>query len=194
MLTLLVGPTCVGKTTIWQAILDADPKIKPFKTCTDRPMREWEKDSKISQYHFLTPEEFTIERFEGHFFEVEKFAKNMYGTRKKDLKRAIRAPEWYLGVMDINGALAVKEKYHHEALTFFLLPPSIEVLKERLLARGSETEEQIALRLERAVSSEIPRATLMDCQVVNENIDETVKFLLMFMNNHKESMDFLRGR
>lgn len=182
-LTLLVGPSGVGKTSIWTHLLEKE-NVKPFMTHTSREMRESEKqlDSKI-QYHFHSKEEFKEMIEKGKFFEWVNFNGNYYGTVKEDIENAINDENThYVAVVDIRGALDIKAKYP-KALSVFFLMSNMEELRDRLKERKSR-EEDIEDRLNIAETFEIPNAHKLDHIVMNDVLEETVEKVYELINKN----------
>lgn len=171
-LTLLVGPTGVGKTTIWE-YLAREHKLIPFKTCTTRNIREKEQaEGHIPQYRFLTEHEFVHMIEQDYFFEHIEHIGKRYGTSKLDIEAAIADSNDWVGVVDIRGAISIKKAYP-EVLTIFIHAPSSAELAKRILERGSETTEEMAERIAVAYEREIPNAGQLDAGIVNSTIEQS---------------------
>lgn len=183
-LTLLVGPTGVGKTTIWEH-LAKEHKLVPFKTCTTRKKRERELvEDHIPQYQFLTKEVFDEMIEKDYFFEYVEHVGNYYGTSKIDIEAAIQDEKNWIGVVDIRGAIDIKKSYP-EVLTIFIHAPSSEELAKRILERGSETTKEMAERISVAYEREIPNASKLDFNVVNHTIEQSAfEVLNLIEKNH----------
>lgn len=184
-LTFLVGPAGVGKTTIWE-YLARNHELIPFKTCTTRNPRakELTKDH-IPQYHFFTTEEFTKKIEEDYFFEYVEHVGNFYGTSKLDIQSAIEDERDWIAVVEIRGAIAIKEKFP-QVLTVFIHAPSSEELAKRILERGSETTQQMAERISIAYNREIPNASRLDENITNHTIEQSsLDILKLIEKNHK---------
>lgn len=176
-LTLFVGPVAVGKSTVWKEILERSNEFIAFKTHTSRRMREEEMlPNALVNYYFQTKEKF-LELIEQDFFfeyvdfEYKNIGKVYYGTGKSDIEGAIKSDKHYLAVVDIRGALDIKEKYP-EALAIFIAPPSIEEMERRVYSRGSQVTEEVLERLRIAIEEEIPKAHELDLIVVNHSIEQ----------------------
>lgn len=186
-LTIIVGPSCgVGKTAICRAMVDTKHDVAILRTNTSRKKRKEEKGlSKAKRnYHFWSKRKFEKMIRKNEFFEHVQIGNNYYGTRKKDIENAIknRKKHW-ITVLDIRGALFVKENYP-DVLTVFILPPSMEVLKERLIKRGSETAEEIEERLNWAIQNELPKQDLLDAKIVNDELAKAVDEIYQLIINH----------
>lgn len=171
---LISGPSGVGKRTILESILDDQTlNIKYSISATTRPKRENEVHGK--DYFFMTIPEFETGIKNGDFIEYATFCQNYYGTPKTYLNREIEAGNNILLEIEVQGVKNIIKMYKPEELvTIFVLPPSLEVLKERLDKRGTESPEIIAKRIETAVE-EISNKDLYQYNVVNNELDVVVK-------------------
>ena len=137
-------------------------------SATSRPPRGEEKDG--VEYFFKSEEEFRRLIEEDAFIEYEEvFAGQLYGTLKSEVEKSLAAGTNLVFDVDIHGGLRIKEYFGERALSLFILPPSIEALRERLEKRGTETPEKIEKRLARA-EYEISRAGEFDRQLVNDDL------------------------
>lgn len=179
---VLTAPSGAGKTTIAHRLMAAEPSLQFSVSATTRGRREGETDGK--DYFFLSIDEFHELIAEDAFVEWEEvYSGIFYGTLHREIERIAREGVALLDI-DVKGALNVKKHYGDKALTFFIHPPSFETLGERLRARGTETEDQIALRLER-VRLELGHADYFDHVIVNDDletaVDETVSTVRRFL-------------
>ncbi len=175
--TLIVfsGPSGSGKGTILSNFYSnfADDKIKYSVSATTRNPREGEKDG--VNYFFKTKEEFEKMIDEGEFLEWAKFCDNYYGTPKKAVTDLIESGFDVILEIETVGAMNVKKNFP-EAVMVFVLPPSVEELKNRLLGRGTETEDVIEKRIKTALG-ELPLAEKYDYVIVNDQVETaTEKF------------------
>jgi guanylate kinase len=167
-LVVVSGPSGVGKTTVMRHVFeDCRLPLVRSVSATTRPPREGEEDGR--DYHFLSQEEFDRLRRQGALLECfEVFGHDhWYGTLRSEVAAGLEAGRWVVLVIDVRGAMAVMEQYPR-ALSIFILPPSMEELKRRLLERGTEDEEALEPRLERA-RHEIARADRYRHRVVNDD-------------------------
>jgi len=172
-LVVVSGPSGAGKTTVLKRLFQsARGPLVSSVSATTRPPRPSEVDG--VDYHFLTDEEFHHRRRRGDFLEcVEVFGRgHWYGTLESEVASSLEAGKWVILEIDVQGALAVMERYP-EAITIFLRPPSLEVLEERLRCRHTETEEAIQKRLAEA-RRELALADKYRHQVINEEVDRAV--------------------
>jgi guanylate kinase len=170
-LIVVSAPSGSGKTTIVKAVLAAHPRMLFSVSATTRPIRNGEVDG--MDYFFLTREEFEHRIKAGQLVEWEEIYGDLYGTLKSEVERALSTHKAMLFDIDVKGALSIKRHYPHDAILIFIRPPSVEVLKSRLLNRRTEDEETLKRRLDRA-SMELHTASEFDYQVVNDNLQTAV--------------------
>ncbi len=148
LLIILSGPSGVGKGTVRRYIMaHSDLDIKYSISMTTRKPREKEVDG--VDYYFVTPEVFQENIDKGNFLEWAEFVGNRYGTPKDKVEQLLNEGHIVLLEIEINGANQVFEKVkgRDDVISFFLNPPSIAALEERIRRRQSETEEVIKERL-----------------------------------------------
>jgi guanylate kinase len=166
---ILAAPSGGGKSTMSNRLLNDFEQIRFSVSATTRAPRKGEIDGK--HYHFLSKDEFKKRVREGEFLEHEEFYNGtMYGTLRSAVENELDKGYFILLDIDVLGARNVKQMYGDEALTIFIKPPSIDTLKERLLARGTETEASLQTRLERA-EEEMAYADTFDFVVINDNLE-----------------------
>ncbi|MBI3838354.1 MAG: guanylate kinase [Planctomycetia bacterium] len=170
---VISGPSGAGKTTLLKKLFDRRPDLLASVSATTRPPRRGEQDG--VDYHFLTPEEFQRRRSVGDFLECyEVFGRGYwYGTLWSEVSPSLEAGKSIVLEIDVQGAMAVLEKYP-AAITIFVRPSSEEELERRLRGRGSETEEAIERRLEVA-RRELACAHRYQHQVLNDDVDRAVQ-------------------
>jgi guanylate kinase len=165
------APSGSGKTTIINNLLEMFPKLEFSISATDRDPRENESDG--INYYFLSQNEFKNKVINGEFLEWEEvYGGTMYGTLLSEIDRICKAGKVALFDLDVNGALKIKKRFKN-ALLIFILPPSLEALKERLEKRSSEAPEFLEKRLNRA-KEEIMHATKFDYILLNDDFDEAL--------------------
>ena len=178
---ILSGPSGSGKDTILKEILERRPDLFFSISSITREKRKGETDGE--KYHFISREEFE-EGLENHaFLEYNKYLDNYYGTPKAPVETHIAAGTDVLIEVDVNGARSIREKIP-DAVSIFIMPPSLEVLKKRLSGRGTETETQIEKRLNAALE-EIRRAEEYDYIVVNDALSAAVSDTLSVLSAAK---------
>jgi guanylate kinase len=182
---IISAPSGAGKTTIVKHLI-GQPKLNlafSVSACT-RPKRDGEVEGK--DYYFIPVHKFKAMIDDEAFVEWEEVYKNSYyGTLKTEVSRVWNENRHVLFDVDVMGGVNLKEKYGDNALAVFVMPPSIEVLKERLQNRGTETEEKIQARINKA-SLELKFARKFDIIVINDELSktlaETEKLVSDFLN------------
>ncbi|MGE4286648.1 MAG: guanylate kinase [Phycisphaerae bacterium] len=169
-LFVISGPSGVGKGTIVKALCPQYAQVSV--SATTRPQGKGEVDG--TNYYFLTRQEFERRISEGLFLEHAEVFGNLYGTPAKEIKRELEAGRNIILEIDVQGALQVKSKMP-EAVMIFILPPSMEELERRIRARGRDTEEVIAERLEKAALEMKIGKEHYDYFVVNDILENAVR-------------------
>lgn len=171
-LVVFSAPSGTGKSTIARLVLDRIENLRFSVSATTRQKRPGEEEG--VNYYFLGKEEFEQKIQNGGFIEHEFFFDNHYGTLLDKTQEVLDAGTHILLDLDVKGALNLKRLFPENSLLFFFKPPSMEILQQRLQGRGSEDEESLKLRLERA-RLEMEYADKFDEVVVNDNLDRTVE-------------------
>lgn len=185
LLMVLSGPSGSGKNTVCDIAKKAMPNIWESISMTSRKPRRGEEDGK--DYYFVSEEEFEENIKEGKMLEYAKFAGNYYGTPRDSVKKMLDSGKDVLLVIEIQGALQIKEKVP-QALFIFLLPPSMKELKRRLRLRKTETEEKLMERFETAYKeiNELPKYNYV---IVNDKAEEAALKLEAIVNVEKCRVD-----
>ncbi len=173
-LFIFSGPSGSGKDTILQGALKKHPEIKLSISSITRAMREGEVEGE--KYHFISREEFEDLLAHDMLLEHNVFVGNYYGTPKGPVEDCLENGDDMILEIDVNGAKQVKKKMP-EAISIFVMPPSLEVLKKRLSGRGTESKEVIEERLGEALR-EIECANNYDYIIINDKIEEAIDDLL----------------
>jgi len=169
---VFAAPSGTGKSTIISWLMAEHPELNlAFSiSCTSRAPRGNEKNG--VEYFFLSPEEFRQRIANDEFLEYEEvYADRFYGTLKSQVRKQMDAGQNVISDLDVNGACNIKEYYGDDALSVFIQPPSIEELRNRLVARNTDTAEAIEKRLERA-AYELSQAPKFDKIVVNDDLEK----------------------
>ena len=171
LLIVVSGASGTGKGTVCKKILADLPEVAYSISATTRKPRPGEVDGK--EYYFLSVDEFKAWIAEEKFLEYAEVYGNFYGTPLNKIEERLNRGEDILLEIDVQGALEVKRKCP-DGVYIFLLPPSLEELKNRVEGRGTETPENLARRLKNAVA-EIKIGLEYDYAVVNDTIDNAVE-------------------
>jgi guanylate kinase len=169
LLIVLSSPSGAGKSTISRLLLDSDPEITMSVSATTRPMRPGERDD--VDYHFVNDPEFDAMIAAGDFVEWAPVFGFRYGTPKVPVKAALRDGRDILFDIDWQGTQQLHSAMGEDLVRIFLLPPSMDELERRLHARGTDTDDVIAERMERA-ASEISHWAEYDYVLINMDTQE----------------------
>ncbi|MDA1021367.1 MAG: guanylate kinase [Cyanobacteria bacterium] len=172
-LIIFTGPSGVGKGTIVKQLFSEIKNIKFSISCTTREMRPGEKDG--VNYFFKSRDEFEAMIAAGDFLEYAEFVGNLYGTPRSFVVDTLDSGNDVFLEIEVQGAIQVMKKCP-EALTIFLIPPSLEELERRLRKRGTEPEEVLQKRLEKA-KEEMKFTGQFKFTVVNDDVDIAVRKL-----------------
>ena len=164
---VVTGPSGVGKGTLIKRLLERVPDLTLSVSATTREPRPGEVDG--VDYHYLSEEEFEKRLVAGEFLEHAMYAGNHSGTPRSEIERA---PDGLVLEIEVEGARQVRERLA-EALQVFIAPPSPEALRERLLKRGTDSEEQMRRRLARA-EEELAARTEFKHVIVNDDLERAV--------------------
>lgn len=167
---VISGPSGVGKGTICNKLFKEINAWYSVSTTTRSP-REGEVDG--INYYFISKEEFEEKIKNNEFLEYNIYNNNYYGTSKKVVLEKMEEGINVFSEIDVNGAHNIK-KIFPDALLIYIAPPSIDVLRERLIARGTEDMEKINQRLEIA-KKELEEISFYDYVVVNDDLEKATK-------------------
>lgn len=177
-LTVIAGPTAVGKGTVIKYILQHYPQVKLSVSATTRAPRPGEVDG--VSYHFLTMEQFDKNITEGKMLEYAVVhGTNKYGTLRQPVEDALAAGDQIILEIDLQGARQVKQAMP-EANLVFIAPPSWDELVHRLTGRGTESAEEQARRLETA-REELAAQSEFDHVVINDEVAECARRIVELM-------------
>jgi len=182
---ILTAPSGAGKTTIKTKLLAEIPELMSFSvSATTRKIRAGEKDG--VDYVFLNEDEFKQKIEHQEFIEWEMVYPGLYyGTTLDEMKRIWRNGKTPLLDIDVKGALNVKKQFGENVLTIFIDPPSIEILRERLTNRGTDSNEHIQTRINKA-TEEIGYKKNFDTIILNDDLkkatEDTLSAVLNFIS------------
>lgn len=170
---ILSAPSGAGKTTLYNSLKKLYPEIELSVSCTTRSRRPGEVNGR--DYRFLSNAQFARLQQRGAFAESAKVHDHFYGTPKQPLERCVRAGRDILLDIDVQGARQIKRSFP-EAVSIFVLPPSLHELERRLAARGTDGPEIIRRRLANA-KGEIGEIIHYDYYIVNRDLRAAVRVL-----------------
>ena len=173
------APSGSGKTTLCKALRKVKSDIEWSVSYTTRKKRNSEKNG--IDYHFITINKFEDFILNEKFVEWENVHGNYYGSAKDTLKSAIVSEKKLLLEMDVKGSMSIKKLYPDNTFSIFILPPSLEDLRDRLKKRGTDSDERIEIRLKR-YQQEIEFQDRFDAVMINEDL-ESAKFELINIVN-----------
>ena len=181
---LFSAPSGCGKTTIIKELMQYFDCFDFSISATSRSPRGSEQNG--VDYYFLSHEEFRRRVDAGDFLEWEEvYAGTCYGTLKSEIDRIWDNGKVIVFDVDVNGGRNIKGYFGDNALSIFVMPPSLEVLEQRLRSRGTDSEEAIVKRLGRS-AEELKQAPQFDVTIVNDDlqraVDETRKVIERFLN------------
>ena len=169
---LFSAPSGCGKTTIIGELMQYFDCFDFSISATSRKPRGEERDG--VDYHFLSHDEFMRRVEAGEFLEWEEvYQGTCYGTLKSEVKRIWDSGRVIVFDVDVNGGRNIKRYFGDDALSIFVMPPSIEVLEQRLRSRGTDSEEAIVKRLARS-AEELKQAPQFDRTIVNDDLQRAV--------------------
>ena len=187
-IVVLSGPSGVGKSTLVGRARTILPDLCFSVSCTTRAPRAGEQDGR--EYHFLSPEAFEARVRQGEFLEYAGIFNRRYGTLKSEVLARVERGEQVLLDIDVQGAKQIRAAAAASpelarAVHFILIaPPSLEALEARLRGRGSENDEQLALRLG-AARSELANYRLYDYLIVNDDLEKAAMELAAVLRSFR---------
>ncbi len=182
---VISAPSGAGKTSIVHHLLEEMPALSFSISACSREKRANETEGE--DYYFLGVEGFKNKIEENAFLEWEQVYENQYyGTLKSEVERIWEEGKTVIFDVDVVGGLNIKNQYPENCLAIFIMPPSIEVLRERLGGRGSESEESLQKRLAKA-DAEIAKNQEFDKVVLNDDFqlacDELKQLITKFISS-----------
>ena len=166
-LLVVSGPSGAGKGTLVQRLMQARPDCVFAISSTTRPMRAGETDG--VEYRFVSREQFEAQREQGYFLEWAEVHANLYGTPLREVDEQMRAGRVVVLDIDVQGGASVRER-RPDAVTVFVTPPSLDVLRSRLEGRGTDARDVIERRMGNA-PGELAQYVHYDYLVVNDDLE-----------------------
>jgi len=181
-LITISAPSGSGKTTLCKALQEVMPDIKWSTSFTTREQRSIEENG--VDYHFISQDEFEDLIVKHELAEWENVHGFYYGSSKVFLDEAIKNDQRVLMELDVKGAIRIKELYPENSYSIFIIPPSIDHLRERLKKRGTDSEKRIEIRLQR-FQQEMGYQDRFDYVMVNEKLEDATQELIQVVNQLK---------
>ena len=184
-LFIISSPSGGGKGTLLKAVLESVPGVGYSVSYTTRKIREGEENGR--DYFFVSQAEFERLIEAGEFLEYARVHGNLYGTSKKQVERELGAGNDIILEIDVQGAAIVRDKMP-EAVSVFILPPSFETLSKRLAERKTESDADLAIRLNNA-KIEIGAVEWFHYVVINDEVDKAAAELTSIFLGERQRRD-----
>ena len=170
---IITAPSGAGKTSITKHLLNKYSNLAFSISAATRQPRGLEQNG--VDYYFITTDDFQQKIEDNEFVEWEMvYEGKYYGTLKNELQRIWSAGKIPILDIDVKGAIHVQQQYKKSTLSIFIEPPSVDTLKERLQARGTETDESIAARINKA-AYEISFKHHFNIEIINDDLQQACK-------------------
>ncbi len=153
---------------------------------TTRPQRFGEEEGR--EYFFVTKEQFEQRIKDGDFLEYANVHGNLYGTSTEESQKAARSGKDLIIEIDVQGAVQIMEKLRDEVISIFILPPSFEVLRARLTARGTEGEAELNTRLKNAFN-EVLQYSKFQYVVINQDLSTASRQIVSIITAERQKLD-----
>lgn len=171
-----------GKTTVIKRILEIEDNLFYSISATTRPKRPYEIDGK--DYIFIGKDTFRQWIKEGKLLEWAEVYGEYYGTPKEPIEKALSQGQSVIADLDVHGMKEMKKHYPDDSVSVFLFPPDFNTLVERLKKRGTETENQLKIRIER-LKQELKNAPLYDYWVLNDCVDHAARRIISILRTQE---------
>jgi len=181
LLFVISAPSGAGKSTLCRAVLDRFPDLVYSVSSTTRSPRSGEQNGK--DYHFITKDEFEKGMARGRWAEWAEVHDHYYGTSADFLNGELSGGRDILLDIDIQGTRKILQRYP-DAVTIFIMPPSLETLKSRLQSRGTDSPEAIAVRLQNA-AEEMAQKDLYRHIIINDRLTDAVGELIVIFEKYR---------
>lgn len=188
-LFIVSGPSGSGKDTVLSKVFEKCPELSFSVSSITRPMRAGEREG--DKYHFISVAEFEQMLDNDRLLEHNVYMGNYYGTPREPVERCIANGGDIIVEVDVNGAAQIRGRMP-QAISIFIMPPSLKVLRERLSGRGTESSEQVEGRLKSALG-EIARAGEYDYIITNGQLETAVEDLITVIKADRLSVHRRRG-
>jgi guanylate kinase len=184
-LVIISAPSGAGKSTIVKHLLESGINLEFSISVTTRAPRGEEKNGR--EYYFLSDKEFRSKIQKSEFIEWEEVYKDqLYGTLKSEIKRIWENGNHVLFDVDVKGGINLKDIFKHEAISIFIMPPSIKELRKRLIKRRTDDAEKIEIRIAKA-EKEMMLADQFDNIIINGYLEQAenkvYNIVSSFLNN-----------
>lgn len=184
-LIIISSPSGGGKGSLIKEVRSMLPDLGYSVSHTTRPQRFGEENGR--EYFFVTKEDFERRIGGGDFLEYANVHGNLYGTSLRESEKVFNTGRDLIVEVDVQGAIQISEKLP-ESITIFILPPSFEVLKARLTARGTEGEAELRTRLKNAFN-EVLEYTKFKYVIVNQDLGTAARQIASIINAERQRLD-----
>lgn len=185
LITVISGPSGTGKGTLIASLMTMDPRMHYAVSATTREMRHGEAEG--VSYYFKTRAEFEEMIRDGEVLEWDEFCGNLYGTLRSELQSKIDAGNDVILDLTVKGAEAIKRAFPEDAISVFILPPSIRELERRIRGRRRESEEQLRERVAQA-EREIQFVSEFDYVLISDSLTEGPKRLKTIIDAERQKV------
>ncbi|MBN2433665.1 MAG: guanylate kinase [Spirochaetes bacterium] len=190
MTVIISAPSGAGKSTIIRELLNVDSSLEFAISSTTRPRRETEQHAR--EYYFVDSDTFRNEIENEGFLEWAIVHNNYYGTRKKEIDRISGEGKIPVLDIDVQGASILRKKIQ-DAVFVFIVPPSLEVLEDRLRNRKTDSDEQIGIRLKASIL-EMRSCAEFDYAVVNDDVTTAVSDIVSIIRSEKLRIERMKQK